>query len=825
MRTKGHVPSLPVVYLALAFLAGVVATTVFTVPGLRSAVASSLLASPAPATQALPAPASPRRGGVLTFDGTSDPPSFDAHTATSSAHNVHNALLNANLVWNPDGTAIRPDAAVSWEISADGKIWGFRLSPNVKFQTGYSPAHPRDGTAMTSADVKWSLEKMMGLTDGVTSARSGWMKEFVDIGRPDNGVEVVDDLTFRIHLKQPFNALLDILALGFSALYPNGVTTADLQVRPYGAGPFRLQSYTKGAAWDYARNPDYFKPGLPYLDGVRHVNITDLATRQAAFLTGKLDLTEGNPSAENLPKYQELAAAGKIAMRPYSSQCRPQSVNMNSTKPPFNDMRLRQAVNLAIDRAAYIQVMWGGYATPSLYLDTGGWGKTAEEILLLPGYRAPHAADVERAKQLLVEAGYPKGLDVKMMARNTSGYMLQAEFIAAQLKVIGINVTIEVFDTAVVFDRAAKLDYTLWSYWFCQTTTTPEELFGGYFITGGSRNWIGYSDPKVDASYLDLAATYDPILKKSKALALEQTILDFMPVAPLPVQDTSRNYWGRVKDMLLGMTQYYDRKFELVWLGEPGGEAPLPTPTPTPTPVTVKGVVTLELRKPDSPPSFLPGYYATLITIANEGFSRSIRTPTDGSFALTGIPKGTYTVTASARGYLSAQKNNVVVGDTDVTLPATRLKAGDLNSDGSVDATDLSGIRFNYGQKSPQPWSGEPAEGPNKPPTPTPTACCPPLPTPTPTAALPVPTPTPRPVLPAPTATPTPALPVPTPTPTKAPTATPTPALPVPTPTPAPAFLPATPTPTPNRAPATRPQTFAAPTPTPTPTSRPSSRR
>jgi peptide/nickel transport system substrate-binding protein len=716
-------PALYVLSLALAFLAGVVATTVFTLPGLQSAVAASLVASPAPATQALPAPATPVYGGVLTFDGIRDPLSSDAHTASGSSDNGHNALLNANLLWNPSGNAIHPDAAESWEISADGKIWTFRLRPNVRFQGGYAPAHPRDGTLMTAVDVMWSLTKMMGLHGEAISARSGWMREFVQ------AVEIVDNLTLRVHLIQPFVALPDILALGFSALYPDGITQADLQVRPYGAGPFRLQSYTKGVQWEYARNADYFKAGLPYLDGVKHVSIVDSAVRQAAFLTMNIDLMEGNPSTSTLPKFQELAAAGKIAMRPYSSQCRPQSVNMNSTKPPFNDIRVRQAVNLAIDRQAYTTVVHGGYATPSLYLDTGGWGRTAAEIMARPGYRTPHAADVDEAKKLMAEAGYADGLAVTMLTRNTSIYLLQAEFIASQLQLIGINVTLEVLDTATFLTRAAALDYTIFSYFFCQTTTTPEELFGGYFVTGGPRNWFGYSNPSVDGNYLTMAAIMDLAKRKAVAQGIEDTILDFMPVAPLPVQDTSRNYWGRVKDMPLGMTQYHDRKFELVWFGEPGVEPPAP---PAPSPVIVWGVVTLEMRNPGAPPSFSPGYSGVLVTIANEGFKRSDYTLFDGSFALTGIPKGVYTVTASARGYLSAQKKNVVVGDADVTLPATRLKAGDLNSDGSVDGRDLRGVIVNYWQKSPQPWSvgagivipPPPPPPPLPAPTPTPTPCC-----------------------------------------------------------------------------------------------------
>ncbi|MBI2170585.1 MAG: ABC transporter substrate-binding protein [Chloroflexi bacterium] len=529
---------------------------------------TAVVATPTPTRTPTPSPVpsvQPKRGGIVRLSGGEDPASFDAHTATSSAHVVHNALMYSNLVWRPKGDEIVMDAAESYTISADGKVFTFKLRPNVKFQTGYKPAHPRDGTAMTSKDAKWSLEKIMGLHGQTISARSGWMKEFIDIDRPDNGIEVVDDLTFKIHLIQPFPGLVDILAIGFSAIYPEGIVKDDLKLRPYGSGAFRLKDFQRGALWQYERNPDYFKPGLPYLDGINHVNMDGTAIIQAAFLTNKLDLSGGNPTKDNEATYKARADRGEIYILPYVTTCRPQSVNMNHTKPPFNDIKLRQAVNLAIDRQGYIEVVHDGYAQPHFFLDTGGVGRSVQEILKAPGYRQPHDADLAEAKKIISEL-YPSGLDVKMMARNSSGYMRQNEFIAGELRKVGINVTLDPQDSSVVFPRAEKLDYTIWSYYFCLTTETPEELFGSYFITGGSRNWIGFSNPDMDRGYLDLAATADPIEKRRKALALEDIILKELPVAPLPVQSGTRTAYSYVRDLPLTKgKQYTWPKNELIW--------------------------------------------------------------------------------------------------------------------------------------------------------------------------------------------------------------------------------------------------------------------
>ncbi len=537
-----------------------------TAPG---ATATTVVAAPTATSTPSPTPVptvQPKQGGIIKQTSSADPISFDPLSTTGGNDNTHNAKMYSNLLWNPEKDIVVPDAAESYTVSADGKVWTFKLRPNVKFHTGYEPKNARDGTLVTAKDVKYSLEKIMGLTSDVLSPRSGFIKEFVDIDRPDHGLEVVDNLTLRIHLVQPFGGLAATLAIGYSAIVPEGITARDMAVRPFGSGPFRLKSFQRGALWVYERNPEYFKAGLPYLNQTQPVIMDGRAIIEAAFLTGKLDVATGagpaTPDSKGI--VEARVKAGTMQINPYNSQCRPQTLNMNSTKPPFNDKRLRDAINLGIDREAYSQVVWQGFTIPTLYLDTNGLGKTSEEIMKLPGWRKPHDADFQQAKAAIAQL-YPKGLEVKQMTRNTSSYMTEGEFLAGELRKLGINVTIEILDATIVFDRAAKLDYNLWSYYFCQTTGTPEELFGGYFVTGGSRNWIGYSDPKIDVAYRDMAATSDPVQRKQKAQAMEQTILDFMPSAPLPVQLQENWAYSYVHHFEYGIASYTSAKYELVW--------------------------------------------------------------------------------------------------------------------------------------------------------------------------------------------------------------------------------------------------------------------
>jgi peptide/nickel transport system substrate-binding protein len=476
--------------------------------------------------------------------------------------------MYSNLLWNPGGTTLEPDAAESFEISADGLTWTFVLRPNVKFQSypDADMAGPRDGTLMTAADVKYSMEKIMGLVDGIVSARSGWMKEFVDIDRDDFGLEVVDDRTIKFHLTQPFAGLGNILAIGFSGLYPEG-TTRDMLGgdRPFGAGPYQLAEHQRGALWRWVPNPDYFKPGLPYVDEFHNIALDNPEIVEAAFLTKRIDLHTGNAivSRDNRSAYQALFDSGEAIVQKYTPNCYPQGLLFNVTAPPFDNKELRQAVHLGIDREAYIQVVHDGNAEIAMF-QKGAFARPAEEIANQPGYRQPHDQDLAEAQRIIADL-YPSGLSITQVVRDSSGYMRENEFINGELRKMGINSTIDVMNVSQIFPLFTALNFEASAYWYCQTTLIPAELFGSYFITGGSRNWTGYNSAEIDRLFPIMVGALDFNERKRLAIEMEDIIMEDLPIAPTAVHQGSQHMRSYIEGFTIGITGYSDDKMELLW--------------------------------------------------------------------------------------------------------------------------------------------------------------------------------------------------------------------------------------------------------------------
>ena len=530
--------------------------------GLTPTSLSPVIATPGPTSSATPSPAvvtGPRYGGILRQMGVTDPVSFDAHVAASSPDNVHNAKLYNNLVWNPDGNVIEPDIAERYEITGAGRTVTYYLRPEVTFH---------DGTPLTARDVKYSLEKIMGLVDGIVSPRVGTIKEFIDVSRPDHGIEVVDQHTVRLHLVAPTASLNTFLATGFAAIMPEGITAEELSQNPAGSGPYRIKSFERGAMWEYERNDDYFKTDLPYLDGIQVFLSRSFAASEAAFITGRVELNRASWSQDNGPIVREMEEKGQVVIRPYSTFCGPQGLLLNTTTPPFNNPRLREAINLALDRRAYIEVVHNGNAEAALYLDTGGWGLAAEEIWQLPGFRQPKDQDLAEARKIMAQE-YPDGLQVTLLSRNSGTYPRQAEFFTGELAKIGIDATVTLVDRSQLYPTGQALNYQIMSYYFCLTTGDPDELFGGYFITGASRNWLGYGNPQIDRMYLEQSTELDQARRRDIVRQMEGIILEDLPIIPTAIHNLTKNHYSNVRNVPLGITSYMDERLEKVWKDAP----------------------------------------------------------------------------------------------------------------------------------------------------------------------------------------------------------------------------------------------------------------
>jgi peptide/nickel transport system substrate-binding protein len=254
---------------------------------------------------------------------------------------------------DPDNKII-PDLAESYELSNDGTSIVFKLHPGIKFH---------DGGEFTSEDIKANLEWIKDPPAKKPSPRSGALS-------PIDHVETPDPLTAKVVLKQPSPSLIPNLATHYLGIGSKGdLAKGDLGTQMNGTGPFKLKSYTRGVGTELERNPSYWVKDRPYLDGLSFLIVADENTAFTDFLAGRF-----HRFAQVLPEN-----AGRIA-RETNGRARTESppstlrdeLFFNGAKRPYNDIRVRQAVSLVLERASAIQVVQGGKGTPCGYMLPGG---------------------------------------------------------------------------------------------------------------------------------------------------------------------------------------------------------------------------------------------------------------------------------------------------------------------------------------------------------------------------------------------------------------------------------------------------------------------
>jgi peptide/nickel transport system substrate-binding protein len=235
-----------------------------------------------------------------------------------------------------------------------------------------------------------------------------------------------------------------------------------------GSGPFKPGKFVKDVSIELVKNKDYWKPELPRIDGMVHFAIKDKGTAIAAYKTGRVLMTNWPVTNLSNKEATQLQAEEKGKLRvEYVPNAAFFFFFMNTSVAPFNNPKVRQAVNLALDR----QALFNTFGVPGLDtlappLGTGTWfGRTAEEIAQLPGWRqlngAKHPDDIAKAKALLAEGGHPDGFKAEMMVRQVVEFPDQAMVYKEQLKKIGIEATIKLVDSATGFQRYTMGDWVM----------------------------------------------------------------------------------------------------------------------------------------------------------------------------------------------------------------------------------------------------------------------------------------------------------------------------------------------------------------------------
>ncbi len=279
----------------------------------------------------------PRRGGILRVALAGDPPSLDMHQEQTFLVTIpFSPVYNTLVVFDPHGYPnIIGDLAKSWTLSDDKMTWTFTLHQGVKFH---------DGSELTSADIKASWDKIISPPEGVLSPRKSLYQMVQSIEAPDPYTVV-----FRLHYASP--SFLSMLAHPANFIYAKKYLDQDpnyYKQHAMGSGPFKLKEYVRGASIEMERNPKYWKPGLPYMDGIKYFLIKDDGARAKAIRADRADVEfRGFAPAEVEGITSQMGNKVTVA---YPGQPAHWGIAFNVDKKPFDDERVRKAMSLAIDR-------------------------------------------------------------------------------------------------------------------------------------------------------------------------------------------------------------------------------------------------------------------------------------------------------------------------------------------------------------------------------------------------------------------------------------------------------------------------------------------
>ncbi|WEL89193.1 ABC transporter substrate-binding protein [Pseudomonas sp. CBSPCBW29] len=364
------------------------------------------------------------------------------------------SLFDGLMDYKPGTTELVKDLAEEYSISEDGTVYTFTLRKGVKFH---------NGRELKASDVKYSLERTVNPKTqspgaGFFNAIVGYDDMAASKDQHLSGVVVVDDYTVKITLKQPNATFLHVMAINFASIVPKEEVEkwgADFGKHPVGTGAYSLAEWKLGQQIVFKKNPSYYRVGLPHIDTITFEVGQDPMVALLRLQKGEVDIAgDGVPPAKflefkNDPKYKNLMVTGDQLHTGY--------VTLKTTLPPFDNLKVRQAVNMAINKDRIVRII-NGRAVP------------ANQPLppAMPGYDKAYqgyAYDVEAAKKLLAEAGHPNGFNTELYVMNTDPQPRIAQSIQQDLAKVGIRAQIKSLAQANVIAAGSAKDQApmVWS--------------------------------------------------------------------------------------------------------------------------------------------------------------------------------------------------------------------------------------------------------------------------------------------------------------------------------------------------------------------------
>ena len=448
------------------------------------------------------------------------------------------AMFSGLMGYKPGTAELEPNLAESYTVSQDGKTYTFGLRQGVKFH---------NGREMTAKDVKYSLERTLnpatrspgqGFYLGISGAQA-----FIDGKATEvSGIQTPDDTTVTITLDEPSAPFLHLMALNFSYVVPQEEVERygeDFGRNPVGTGAFKLREWQLGQRLVIERNPDYFQQGLPYLDDVTFEVGVEPTVALLRLQRGQADiLGDGIPPAQFVSLTSDPNSADLIASGP---QLQTGYITLNGNVAPFDNVKVRQAVNMAVNKDRIIQII-NGRATPA----------TQPLPPLMPGYDDSYkgyAYDPEGAKALLAEAGFPDGFSTQLYATNTDPNPRIAQAVQQDLAVVGITAELRTQAQSTVIAAGGEPEGApmIWSGGMAWIADYPDPsnfywpILGCAGAVQGGWNWAWYCNEALDAAATAADAMVQPGQSAARERAWADIYASVMKDAPwVPVFNETR---------------------------------------------------------------------------------------------------------------------------------------------------------------------------------------------------------------------------------------------------------------------------------------------
>jgi peptide/nickel transport system substrate-binding protein len=522
-------------------------------------LAGALLAALA-FTGAANAQEQPRRGGTLVVSLPGEPQSLNPAITTHLPTRIAGGNLFNSLIYVGPDQKVRPDLAERWETSPDGLTYTFHLARNVRWH---------DGKPFTSEDVKFSLNEVNRKYDGPATTGFSMVKE----------IETPDPHTVVFRLQYPFSPFFP---WSFTSVWivPKHIyegsdpTRNNANFRPVGTGPFMFKEWTRGSHVMLERNPNYFKPGKPYIDRLVFKIIPDASARVIALESNDVDhlnfLSMPPTAVNDLRKKQNIVVTLDRSRINYGQIM----THFNVRNQYLQNKQVRQAIGYAINQKEIIDKALDGLA------DVATGPISPQQTQWYNGNVTRYAYDPAKANALLDAAGHPRGANGNRFAlrisydRTGEGGALQsaAEILRENLRAVGIDLQLQPLDGATWMEGAHvrwDFDISMGSY---QTGPDPSVGVSRLYITKNiarriGTNLMGYSNPKVDELFEKAEREIDPVKRKALIHEVQAVLVDDLPAYWLWAKAAPVASWNYVRGEVTPGSTHLEA-LENVWLAE-----------------------------------------------------------------------------------------------------------------------------------------------------------------------------------------------------------------------------------------------------------------